>query len=71
MPELAAAVYARGWSYAIDREGGDYRATVSQSGKNSLRFRTVATGWTMETALALCLARALAIARPPIELPSA
>jgi hypothetical protein len=44
---LAAAVYARGWSYSIDRAGGDFRA--------------VGIGWSMEAALAFALDKALKV----------
>jgi len=60
---LAAAVYARGWSYDIDRTGGDFRATINQSGELG-QFRAVGMGWSLEAALAFALARAFKIAQP-------
>ena len=55
---------------AIDRTDGDYRATVFPSGETSQRFQTIATGWSMEAALAFCLAQALGTARPIEDLAS-
>src|SRR4051812_12784505 len=52
MSVLAAAVYAHGWAYGIDRVGSDYRATVSQSSRELGQFHAVGLGWTMEAALA-------------------
>jgi hypothetical protein len=60
---LAAAIYARGWSYDIDRTGGDFRATVNQSGEDNGRFQTVGMGWSLEAALAFALEKALTIAQ--------
>ena len=59
MAVLAAAVYARGWSYSIDRLGSDYRATVGQSSRELGQFQAVGFGWTMEAALAYALEKAL------------
>ena len=61
MAVLAAAVYARGWSYTIDRLGSDFRATVSQSRREIGQFQTVGTGWTMDAALAIALQKALKV----------
>ena len=63
MAVLAAAVYARGWSYSIDRLGSDYRATVGQSSRELGQFQAVGFGWTMEAALAYALAKALKTVR--------
>jgi hypothetical protein len=60
---LAAAAYARGWSYDIDRIGGDYRATVNQSGGEHGQFHAVGMGWSLEVALAFALEKALTIAQ--------
>jgi hypothetical protein len=59
---LAAAVYARGWSYSIDRTGGDYRAIVQQSGGDQGQFSAVGIAWSMEAALAFALDKALKVA---------
>jgi hypothetical protein len=56
---LAAAVYARGWSYRIDRAGGDFQATIVRSGDNQRQFQASASGWSMDAALAGALANAL------------
>jgi hypothetical protein len=63
MSVLAAAVYARGWSYNIDRLGSDFRATVSQSSRELGQFQAIGVGWTMEAGLAYALEKALVIAR--------
>jgi hypothetical protein len=62
MGQLAAAVYARGWSYNIDRVGSDFRATVLQSSRELGQFQATGVGWTMEAALAYALEKALTIA---------
>jgi len=61
MGQLAAAVYARGWSYNIDRVGSDYRASVLQSSRELGQFQATGVGWTMEAALAYALEKALTI----------
>jgi hypothetical protein len=63
MPVLAAAVYARGWSYSIDRLGSDFRATVSQSSRELGQFQAIGVGWSMEAALAYALEKALSVAQ--------
>ena len=63
MTVLAAAVYARGWSYDIDRIGSDYRATIHQSGEGQKQFHVAGMGWSLEAALAFALEKALSIAR--------
>jgi hypothetical protein len=60
---LAAAIYAHGWSYDIDRTGGDFRATINQSGEAG-QLRAVGMGWSLEAALAFALARAFKISQP-------
>ena len=61
MSILAAAVYARGWSYNIDRLGSDYRATISQSSRELGQFQAIGVGWSMEAALAYALEKALKV----------
>lgn len=61
MSVLAAAVYARGWSYNIDRLGSDFRATVSQSSRELGQFQAIGVGWSMEAALANALEKALSV----------
>jgi hypothetical protein len=61
MTGLAAAVYARGWSYSIDRTGADFRATVAQPSGERDQFRAVGIGWSLEVALAFALAKAFTI----------
>jgi len=58
---LAAAVYARGWSYSIDRAGGDFRAIIQQSGGEQGQFSAVGIGWSMEAALAFAFDKALKV----------
>jgi hypothetical protein len=58
MTSLAAAVYARGWTYDIDRVGSDYRATVSQSSRELGQFHAIGFGWSIEAALAYGLEKA-------------
>ncbi len=61
MSVLAAAVYARGLSYNIDRLGSDFRATVSQSSRELGQFQAIGVGWSMEAALAYALEKALSV----------
>ena len=56
---LAAAVYAQGWSYRIDRVGSEFRATIARSGNDQRQFQAAASGWSMDAALAGALANAL------------
>ena len=63
LSKLAAAVYARGWTYSIDRAGGDFRATVEQSSRDHEQFRAVGIGWTLEAALAFALAKAFQLVK--------
>ena len=66
---LAAAIYARDWSYRIDRKGGDFQATIARSGHEQRQFQAIASGWSMDAALAGALASALSTGpradRPP------
>ena len=63
---LAAAVYANGWAYGIDRTVGaaDYRAEIRVERARTHRSAGVGIGWTPEAALAIALAQALALALP-------
>jgi len=61
LSELAAAIYARGWSYSIDRAGGDFRATVEHPTGDQSQFRAVGIGWSLEAALAFALEKAFTI----------
>lgn len=56
---LAAAIYARRWSYNIDRTGADYRATVNTSEASNRGVNAVGVGWSVEVALAFAFANAL------------
>ena len=56
---LAAAVYARGWAYRIDRAAGSFQAEIrpQRDGANQpLGFKS---GWTADVALAFALAQAI------------
>lgn len=58
---LAAAAYAHGWAYRIDRASGTagYRAEIRpQQGATTQPF-VAGVGWTPEVALAFALAQAL------------
>ena len=55
---VAAAVYARGWTYGIDRVGGNFQAEIRSRGAGA-QFHIVGVGWTADSALTLALARAL------------
>ena len=62
---LAAAVYARGWSYAIDLGSGGFQAEVRPPGTGLGQLNAVGVGWAPESALAFALVRALqSVARP-------
>jgi hypothetical protein len=58
---LASAIYARGWTYRIDRVGGEFQATIARSGGGQRQFQAAASGWSMDAALAGALANALAM----------
>jgi hypothetical protein len=58
---LAAAIYANGWSYDIDRTGGDFRASINQSSGELGQFHAVGLGWSLEAALAFALDKAFAL----------
>lgn len=67
---LAAAIYARGWSYDIDRAGGDFRASVNQSSGDLGQFHAVGLGWSLEAALAFALEKAFSLAQRRQALPA-
>ena len=58
---LAAAVYAQGWAYRIDRAAGHpgYRVELRRQGGTALQPFASAIGWEMEVALAFALAQAV------------
>lgn len=60
---LAAAIYAHGWSYDIDRAGGDFRASINQSTGELGQFHAVGLGWSLEAALAFALEKAFELVR--------
>jgi hypothetical protein len=51
---LAAAIYARGWSYSVDRAGSDFRATIDKRDQT----HAVGAGWSVEAAMAFALEKA-------------
>lgn len=55
---VAAAVYARGWTYGIDRIGGNFQAEIRSHGQGA-QFHIVGVGWSADSALTLAFARAL------------
>lgn len=62
---LAAAVYARGWSYAIDLGSDGFQAEVRPPGTGLDHLNAVGVGWEPGSALAFALVRALqTVARP-------
>lgn len=61
---LAAAIYARGWAYSVDRSGADYRATVLTTRDARHGTRVVRVGWSVEVALAFALVAAIDQASP-------
>ncbi len=65
---VAAAVYARGWTYGIDRVGGNFQAEIRSHGQGA-QFHITGVGWTADSALTLALARALD--RPGMRQPAA
>jgi hypothetical protein len=56
---LAASIYARGWSYSVDRSGADYQATVVITRDATHGTRVVRVGWSVEVALAFALVAAI------------
>ena len=57
---LAAAVYARGWAYRIDRSAGSFQAEIRPQQNAANQPLGIKSGWTAEVALAFALAQALA-----------
>lgn len=56
---LAAAVYARGWAYRIDRSNGSFQAEIRPQRDSANQALGTKSGWTADIALAFALAHAL------------
>ncbi len=56
---LAAAVYARGWAYRIDRAAGSFFAEIRAQSDRATQPLVAEMGWTADVALAFALAQAL------------
>ena len=56
---LAAAVYARGWAYRIDRSAGSFQAEIRPQRDGANQPLGTKAGWTADVALAFALAHAL------------
>jgi hypothetical protein len=56
---LAAAVYARGWAYRIDRSAGSFQAEIRPHRDGANQPLGIKSGWTADVALAFALAHAL------------
>ena len=56
---LAAAVYARGWAYRIDRTAGSFLAEIRAQSDRATQPLVAEMGWTADVALAFALAQAL------------
>jgi hypothetical protein len=56
---LAAAVYARGWAYRIDRAAGSFQAEIRPQQDGANQPLGTKAGWTADVALAFALAHAL------------
>src|SRR3712207_6470770 len=56
---LAAAVYARGWAYRIDRAAGSFQAELRPQQNGANQPLGIKSGWTADVALAFALAHAL------------
>ena len=58
---LAAAVYARGWAYCIDRAAGHpgYRVELRPQHGTALQPFASAVGWELDVALTFALAQAV------------
>ena len=56
---LAAAVYARGWAYRIDRAAGSFQAEIRPQQNAANQPLGIKSGWTADVALAFALAHAL------------
>jgi len=56
---LAAAVYARGWAYRIDRSAGSFQAEIRAQHNGANQPLGAKSGWTADVALAFALAHAI------------
>src|SRR5215218_4362972 len=56
---LAAAVYARGWAYRIDRAAGSFQAEIRPQQNGANQPLGIKSGWTADVALAFALAQAI------------
>ncbi len=56
---LAAAVYAHGWAYRIDRAAGSFQAEIRPQRDGATQPLGIKSGWTAVVALAFALAQAL------------
>ncbi len=56
---LAAAVYARGWAYRIDRAAGSFQAEIRPHRDGANQPLGIKSGWTADVALAFALAQAI------------
>ena len=56
---LAAAVYARGWAYRIDRAAGSFQAEIRAQQNGANQPLGAKSGWTADVALAFALAHAI------------
>jgi hypothetical protein len=56
---LAAAVYAHGWAYRIDRSAGSFQAEIRPQRDGATQPLGTKSGWSAEVALAFALAHAL------------
>src|SRR5918992_1891573 len=56
---VAAAVYARGWAYRIDRSAGSFQAEIRPQRDGATQPLGAKSGWTADVALAFALAHAL------------
>ncbi len=59
LTSLAAAVYARGWAYRIDRTAGSFLAEIHARSDRATQPLVASMGWTADVALAFALAQAL------------
>jgi len=56
---LAAAVYARGWAYRIDRAAGGFQAEIRSQQNGATQPLVAEIGWTADVALAFALTQVL------------
>ena len=56
---VAAAVYARGWAYRIDRSAGSFQAEIRPQRDGATQPLGTKSGWTADVALVFALAHAL------------